>query len=77
MSSLDMSPIDDSCPLNICCLLSTPELVFTELVLQILYWIYEIAIHSGIFILEIPTNIDLGNLYYFFLSEKLGYFLFI
>jgi hypothetical protein len=26
-----------------------PELVFTELILQILYWIYEIAIHSSIF----------------------------
>jgi hypothetical protein len=27
----------------------SPELVFTELILQILYWIYEIAVHSRIF----------------------------
>jgi hypothetical protein len=36
-----------------------PELVFTELILQILYWIYEIAIHSRVFILDLPTYKDL------------------
>jgi hypothetical protein len=39
------------------------ELVFTELILQILYWIYEIAIHSRVFILDLPHNIDLINPY--------------
>jgi hypothetical protein len=39
----------------------TPELVFTELILQILYWIYEIAIHSRVFQLDLPTTIVLGN----------------
>jgi hypothetical protein len=47
-----------------------PEFVFTELVLQIFYWIYDIAIHSRIFILDLSSNIDLWNLYYFF--GKLG-----
>jgi hypothetical protein len=47
-----------------------PELVFTEIILQILYCIYEIAIHSRIFILDLPTNIELGNLYYLFLAEN-------
>jgi hypothetical protein len=44
------------------------ELVFTELILQILYGIYEIAIHSRIFLMDLPTNIDLWNLHYFFLA---------
>jgi hypothetical protein len=35
------------------------ELVFTELILLILYWIDEIAIHSRAFILDLPTNIVL------------------
>jgi hypothetical protein len=30
-----------------------PELVFIELILQILYWIFEIAISSRIFILDL------------------------
>jgi hypothetical protein len=37
----------------------TPELVFTELILQTLYWICAIAIHSRVFVLDLPTNIDL------------------
>jgi hypothetical protein len=36
-----------------------PELVFTKLTLQILEWIYVIAIHSCVFILDLETNIDL------------------
>jgi hypothetical protein len=35
------------------------ELVFTELILQILYWIDKIAIQSRPFILDLPTNVDL------------------
>jgi hypothetical protein len=46
----------------------SPELVFIELKWLILYCIYEIAIHSRVFILDLPTNIDLSNLYYFFLA---------
>jgi hypothetical protein len=37
----------------------SPALVFTELILQILNRIYEIAIHGCVFILDLPTNIDL------------------
>jgi hypothetical protein len=48
----------------------TPELVFTDLILQILYWIYKIAFHSYIFMLELPTNIELWNLYYLFVAGK-------
>jgi hypothetical protein len=44
----------------------SPELLFTELILHILYWIYEIDIHSCIFLLVLPNNIDFLNLYYFF-----------
>jgi hypothetical protein len=36
-----------------------PELVFTELILRILFWIYEIAIHSRALILDLPSNIVL------------------
>jgi hypothetical protein len=36
-----------------------PELVFTELILQYLYWICEIVIHSRVFVLDLPSNIDL------------------
>jgi hypothetical protein len=35
---------------------ASPELVFTELIIQILYCIYEIAINSRAFILELPPN---------------------
>jgi hypothetical protein len=35
-----------------------PELVFTVLFLLILYWIYEVVIHSRAFILDLPANID-------------------
>jgi hypothetical protein len=45
--------------------ISRPEYVFTELILQSLYWIYEIAIHD-IFILDLPTNIELWTLDYLF-----------
>jgi hypothetical protein len=45
-----------------------PELVFTKLILQILYWISEIVIHSHIFILDLPAGIDLWNLYYYILA---------
>jgi hypothetical protein len=30
--------------------------MFIELILKILYWIYEIAIHSLDFVLDLPTN---------------------
>jgi hypothetical protein len=43
-----------------------PELLFTELIYQILYWIYEIAIHSRVFILDLPIRIGLQNLFNFF-----------
>jgi hypothetical protein len=33
------------------------EFVFTVIILQILVWIYEIAIHSRIFILDFPATI--------------------
>jgi hypothetical protein len=36
----------------------TPELVFTELILQILYWIYKIAIHSRDIIMDLSTNLE-------------------
>jgi hypothetical protein len=39
-----------------------PELVFTVLTLQILYRLYEIDIHGHLFILDLPTSIDLWNL---------------
>jgi hypothetical protein len=41
------------------------ELEFTELILQILYWIYEIAmyLYSRIFVLDLPTNIDLKYIF--------------
>jgi hypothetical protein len=32
-------------------------LAFKELILQILYWIYEIAIYSCVFILDLPISI--------------------
>jgi hypothetical protein len=34
------------------------ELVFTVVILQILNCIYEIAIHSRVFILDLPNDID-------------------
>jgi hypothetical protein len=43
-----------------------PELVFTKLILLILYWIHEIVIHRHDFILDLPTSIVLLNLFYFF-----------
>jgi hypothetical protein len=43
--------------------MNPPELVFTKLILQVLYRIYEIAIHSRIFMLYLPTKIDLRNYY--------------
>jgi hypothetical protein len=36
-----------------------PELVLTEQILQVLYWIYAIAIHSRVSVVDLPTNIDL------------------
>jgi hypothetical protein len=41
-----------------------PEWVFTKLILQILYWISEIVIHSRVYILDLPASIDL---YYYIL----------
>jgi hypothetical protein len=35
-----------------------PELEFTVVCLQILVWIYVNAIHSRVFILDLPANID-------------------
>jgi hypothetical protein len=49
-------------------LTSISELVFTEQILQILYGKYYIAIHSLVFIFDLPTNIDVWNLNYFFLT---------
>jgi hypothetical protein len=45
-----------------------PELIFTEIIFQILYCLYEIAIHSHFFVFDLPTHINLWNLYYFFLA---------
>jgi hypothetical protein len=53
---------------------SVPELTFTELILQSLYWIYAIAIHNRIFILDLPTNKDLCKLLLFIFGRKLGCF---
>jgi hypothetical protein len=39
------------------------ELEFTVVYLQILVWIYVNAIHSHVFILDLPANIDFWNLY--------------
>jgi hypothetical protein len=39
------------------------ELEFTAVCLQILVWIYVNAIHSRVFILDLPANIDFSNLY--------------
>jgi hypothetical protein len=36
----------------------SPELVFTKLTLQILYWISNIVIHGHVFILDLPAIID-------------------
>jgi hypothetical protein len=36
----------------------TSELEFTVVCLQILVWIYVNAIHSRVFILDLPANID-------------------
>jgi hypothetical protein len=33
------------------------EMVFTVLFLKILCWIYEVVIHSRVFILDLPANI--------------------
>jgi hypothetical protein len=38
---------------------NTTELLFTQLVLQILLWIYQFAIQGRVFITDLPTNIDL------------------
>jgi hypothetical protein len=35
-----------------------PELVFTKRILQILYWISEIVIHSRVFVLDLHVNIE-------------------
>jgi hypothetical protein len=35
-----------------------PELVFTVLFLKILYRIYEVIIHSRVFTLDLPADID-------------------
>jgi hypothetical protein len=40
-------------------LVVTAELVFTKLILQLLHWVSEIGIHSRVFILDLPVNIDL------------------
>jgi hypothetical protein len=45
-----------------------PELEFTKLILQILYWISEIVIHSRIFMLDLTSSIDVWNLYYYILA---------
>jgi hypothetical protein len=49
------------------------ELVFINLSLEILYWIYKIATHSRGFIWDFPTKIDLWNLYNSFLVCKEGF----
>jgi hypothetical protein len=47
--------------------IKSAKLVFTEQILNILHLIYDIAVHSQVFILDLPTNEDLWNLYYLFL----------
>jgi hypothetical protein len=44
--------------------------MFTEQILQILYWMNEIAIHSRVFILDLPWSIDLWNLQYTVQKEE-------
>jgi hypothetical protein len=55
--------------------LNIPELAFTELILYILYWIYEIAIHSPIFILDFPTNLQNCKIYIIYFWWEIGLFL--
>jgi exosortase/archaeosortase len=43
----------------------TPELVFTEIILQILYRIYKIASHSRVFVLNLHTKTVLQNIFFF------------
>jgi hypothetical protein len=60
-----------SCVLSDLILLSS-VLVFTELILQILYWIYEIGTRSHVFILlDLHATIVLWNIYYLFLMGNL------
>jgi hypothetical protein len=47
---------------------------FTEPILQICYWIYKIAIHSCLVILDLHTNKELRNLYYLFLAGNQAVF---
>jgi hypothetical protein len=54
--------------------IGSAELVFTELILQILYWIYEIAIHSPIFILNLPTKFNVSTSILLIFGGKLGCF---
>jgi hypothetical protein len=55
---------------KICSKFLTTEFEFTVVCLQILVWIYVNAIHSRVFILDLPANIDLGNLYDSILAGK-------
>jgi hypothetical protein len=47
--------------------IESPEMVFPEITLQnrifTVYWIYTIAIHSRIFILDLPTSIKSCEIY--------------
>jgi hypothetical protein len=52
-------------------------LVFTELILQILYWIEEIAFHSGAFLLDVPTFNRFVKSISFLFGGALGCFLFL
>jgi hypothetical protein len=45
IKSLEIGGSFISLDMNLASKLTSPELVFTKLILQILYWIYEIAIH--------------------------------
>jgi hypothetical protein len=64
--------LNNSSNLNIICAHCKPKLVFTELILQILYWIYEIAIHSNIFFIGFAYKYRVMK--YIFLRE-IGLFL--
>jgi hypothetical protein len=53
-----------------------PELVFNELILHNLYWIYEIAVHSHVFLLDLPTNnVEVCEIYIISFWWGMGLFL--
>jgi hypothetical protein len=52
-----------------------PELVFAELILQILYWIYDVAIHSHVFFIGFTHLYLICEIYIFPFWWGIGLFL--